>query len=329
MGAADEAFGAHFMLEPVIPEATVVIASHRQDYIRKCVECFTENISGQSPVEVIVVADYPIESLAATYPSVQWAYCRDKSISMKRNIGVARSQGPIVGFIDDDCRSLDNWANNAIGFMQNNPDHAGVAGQTMVERCEGISYPVNEFKRLEIPSFRTNNIFYRKDIIVKIGSFDERFSLQREDIDLAFSIMEMGYAIGYCPDIKVLHRCRHGERWDLLKNCINRRFDPLLYKKHEKLYRKWIKTPFTPSIAFVSIAFCLFAIGCGFGGVFFGIVASLPAVCSLVMGIKRNFHKRIDVVQVLYDWAAYIAAPFALVGALVYGSMKFKKLLIV
>ena len=329
MGAADTAFGAHFMLETVIPEVAVVIASHRQDYIRKCVESFRETISGQSPVEVIVVADYPVEAFAAAYPSVQWAYCPDKSISMKRNIGVARSKGRLVGFIDDDCLSFDNWAGCAIGFMRNNPGHAGVAGQTMVERCEGISYPYSEFKRLEIPSFRTNNIFYRRDIFLKAGGFDERFSLQREDIDVAFSIMEMGYAIGYSPDIKVFHRCRQGERWDLIKNCVNRRFDPLLYKKHNKLYRKWIKTPFTPSIALVSITFFLFAIGCGFGGVFFGIALPLPAASSLAMGIKRNYHKRIDVVQVFYDCMAYMAAPFALIGALVYGSVKFKKLLIV
>jgi len=259
---------------------------------------------------------------------VQWAYCPDKSISKKRNIGVARSRGWIVGFIDDDCRSLDNWVNSALDFMRNNPGLAGVAGHTMVERCEGISYPYGEFKRLEIPSFRTNNIFYRKNILLKAGGFDERFTLQREDIDVAFSIMKMGYTIGHCPAIKVLHLPRQGERWDLIKNCVNRRFDPLLFKKHLPLYRKWIKTPFTPSIALVSITFCLFAVGCGIGGLFFGIALSLFAVCSLSMGIKRNIHKKFDIAQVLYDWAAYMAAPVVLIGALLYGSIKFKKLLI-
>jgi glycosyltransferase involved in cell wall biosynthesis len=316
------------MQGPLIPEVTVVIASHRKDHIRKCVDKFTEKIIGQLPVEVIVVADYPIDGFAASYPAVRWMYCADKSIPVKRNIGIAQGGGTIVGFIDDDCIPFDNWVDHAVRYMRDHPEHAGVAGQTIVERHEGISYPLGEFKRLETPSFRTNNIFYRKEILLKAGGFDERFFVQREDIDLAFSILELGLAIGFSPDIKVLHRYREGERWDLMKNCINRRFDPLLYKKHKKMYRKWIRTPFTPSIGLMLFTYGLLAISFWHGGEFFAIAASLVAVCSLAMGIKRNRQTRLSPIQVVLDWVSYMAAPFVLMGALVYGSIKYRKLLL-
>jgi glycosyltransferase involved in cell wall biosynthesis len=316
------------MHDQISPLVTVVIASHRNEHIRKCVDQCMEKMTGPTFAEIIVVADYPVDDFTVSYTAVQWIYCPDKSIPRKRNVGIANGRGAIVGFIDDDCMPLDHWVERAVGYLNDHPDHAGVAGKTIVERREGISYPLNEFKRLETPSFRTNNIFYRRDILLKNGGFDERFVVQREDIDLAFSILETGRLIGYDPDMKVMHCCREKERWDLMKNCVNRRFDPLLYKKHRKLYRKWIVTPFTPSIGLVFFVHGLFALGLWYGGKYLGIALGMEALSSLVLGARRNGRRRIDVRQLLCDGASYCAAPFVLIGALIHGSIKFKRLLL-
>jgi glycosyltransferase involved in cell wall biosynthesis len=318
------------MPEQITPRVSVVIASHRGDLIGGCVERCIETILRPSPpmAEVIVVADYPIEGCRESYPALRWMYCADISIPKKRNAGIALSGGNIIGFIDDDCMPMENWVAHAIRYLEDNPDKAGVAGTTMVERREGISYPLTEFKRLETPSFRTNNIFYRREAIVKAGGFDERFCLQREDADLAFSILETGLAIGFSAEVRVIHRCRENERWDLLKNCVNRRFDPLLYKKHAPLYRKWIRTPFTPSIGLVSAACCFPAAGLWLGAPFSAVCAMLAVVCALAMGIKRNRLAKVSAVQILRDWLSYMAAPFVLTAALLYGSIKYRKFLL-
>jgi glycosyltransferase involved in cell wall biosynthesis len=315
---------------PIKPEVTIVIASHRERLIGACIEGFIKKSLGPlpAPVEIIVVADYPIEPIPVAHPAVQWIHCPDKNIPKKRNHGIAMASGSIIGFIDDDCESMDGWVSHAIRYLKNNPDHAGVAGNTTVERTKEISYPLTEFKRLEIPSFRTNNIFYRREAIKKVGGFDERFSFQREDVDLAFSILETGQIIGYCADIKVVHRCRKNERWDLLKNCVNRRFDPLLYKKHSLLYRKWIKTPFTPSITLVGTLFCSAAVAFIFGGKSTLFAASLVPLFALSMGIKRNRLGKFSAAQIIRDWISYMAAPFALIAALAYGSIKYRKILL-
>jgi glycosyltransferase involved in cell wall biosynthesis len=330
VGAAGTTLGARLMSAVTTPKVTIIIASHRSEYIDQCIKRCIEIIFRPSPeiAEIIVVSDYPVEIFMVSYPVVKWIYCPDKSIPKKRNMGIAQSRGTIVGFIDDDCIPMDNWVSHAIRYLEDNSDRAGVAGNTMVERREGISYPFSEFKRLETPSFRTNNIFYRKEAVLKVGGFDERFLFQREDVDLAFSMLEAALTIGYCADIKVIHCCRENERWDLIKNCVNRRFDPLLYKKHAPLYRKWIKTPITPSICLVTIFYCFSAISFLVGGRSCLLMVSLTLVCALSMGIKRNRFIRLSPGQVLRDWLSYIAAPFTLMAALVYGSIKYRKFLL-
>jgi GT2 family glycosyltransferase len=292
-------------------------------------QCIEKILRPSSKVaEVIVVADYPIEAHTSSYPAVRWMYCPDKSIPKKRNAGIALSLGNIIAFIDDDCVPAGDWAVHAIRYLEDNPDKAGVAGTTVVERREEISYPLAEFKRLETPSFRTNNIFYRREAIARAGGFDERFCLQREDADLAFSILEAGLSIGFSADVGVIHRCRENERWDLLKNCLNRRFDPLLYKKHARLYRKWIGTPMTPSIGLMAVAWCLPAAGFRLGAQFAAAAALFFVACALAMGIKRNRLARVSAAQILRDWLSYMAAPFVLMAALAYGSIKYRKLLL-
>jgi glycosyltransferase involved in cell wall biosynthesis len=327
MGEAGQAAGDHFMCGPATLNASIIIASHRARSIGKCLEdLLNKNTQGAS-FEIIVVADYQIEQFAESYPEVHWKYHADKNIPAKRNIGIAAAQSPIVGFIDDDCVPFDNWVDSAMRYFRENPESAGVFGRTIVEQSRGISFPLKEFKRLEMPSFRTNNIFYKKDFVLKAGGFDERFSVQREDMDLAFSMLRRGFSIGYCAEMKVLHCIRQNERWDLLKNCLNRRFDPLLFKKHGSLYRKWIKTPFTPSIGLVTVMHGAVALGFWCGSMIFEMTVLADAIAVLIVGVKRAMHGKIDTTQIVRDVASYCIAPFVITGALLHGSIKFKKFL--
>jgi GT2 family glycosyltransferase len=160
-----------------------------------------------------------------------------------------------------------------------------------------------------------------------VGGFDPRFTFQREDVDVAFSILHLGLFIGYCPDIQVLHLHRGNEHWDLLKNCCNRRFDPLLFKKHPELYRQWIKTPATPSItALLALHGLLIA------GLCVGLATGLLIVgdlgYALVLSLRRNLPAGFHGGQIARDWLSYGVSPFVLFGALVYGSVKFKKFLV-
>jgi glycosyltransferase involved in cell wall biosynthesis len=315
------------MREIKYPIVSIIIASHRKRCIGQCVKSIVRLTQGLLSIEIIVVADYPLEEFETNHPEARWISHPEISISAKRNLGIAHARGALVGFIDDDCLPQSGWIQAAVKFLEQNPTLAGFTGQTLVEWAPGKSYPVNEYKRLESPGYRTNNIFYKKDILTGIGGFDTRFTVQREDVDLAFSILEKGETIGHCPNCTVQHLHRAGERWDLLKNCINRRFDPLLFRKHPALYRRWIKTPCTPSIAAMLAVHGLLGAAVVLGFSAAAAVAGDMAF-ALALSARRNRHTGFHGAQIARDWLSYWVSPFVLFGALMYGSAKFGALLI-
>jgi GT2 family glycosyltransferase len=306
-------------IEPV----TIVVASHRPGYAKFLAPKLQAVAAADSSVEAIIVADYPVGDLAAAFTGITWIHHPDVSISAKRNIGIGRARGSIIAFTDDDCRPAEGWINAGRDYLAAHPGVAAVEGRTMIAADNTGDGHFREFKRLERPGFRTNNIFYRRSVIHSAGGFDERFTVQREDLDLAFTAIESGGSIDFSESIVAEHRFRPGERWNLLKNCWNRRFDPLLHKKHPLLYRRYVKTPWTPSILVVLAAHG----GTVVAGAY-GILAALilAADLVLVLGIvmvKRAFNLR-NPGDICRAWIGHLLAPVVLAAALVYGNLRFR-----
>ncbi|MGD9202650.1 MAG: glycosyltransferase [Chitinispirillia bacterium] len=305
---------------------SVIIPSHRDIYIDELIFSFTKEVCGSIPIEIIIIADYTVNSYREKYGQIKWIHIPDKSISKKRNKGIMSATGDICAFIDDDCIPEKGWVPAAIKYLQLHPEMAGVEGITSIVPCEEKQGSYREFKRLENRGFRTNNIFYKKKILLEVAMFDERFSVQREDVDLAYTILEAGFTIGYSQDIHVKHRYRNNENWDLLKNCVNRRFDPLLFKKHEKLYRQYIKSPYPPGISILSIVYFLTILLYKFFKryLFIGILTDIVTVALLT--IRRagvpNLNNRC---QWLREYVSFGVSPVVLSAALLYGVLGFKK----
>ena len=305
---------------------SVIIASHRPNLVTGLLQSLSQQSIGAEEYEVIVVSDYQNSSLNLQFPLVNFYYLPDKSISRKRNAGVAVSKGDILAFIDDDCIAGSDWILSGIKYLTEHPHTAAVEGQTIIERSTEHTGAYREYRRLEKPGFRTNNVFYRKSVFLEVGGFDERFTVQREDIDLAFSVMERGYKIDYEQTIRVEHRFRHWENWDLLKNCRNRFFDPLLYKKHPENYRVHIKTPCPPSQIILLIVYLLSLLNINTRSHFkwFSLVATvaITGVSIRRVGGRFSFH------QLFTTIVEVTISPLVLLGALLYGSIRFRKLLL-
>jgi GT2 family glycosyltransferase len=305
---------------------SVIVASHRKDYVKALAAAFLAFTDATA--ELIVVADYPVYGLAQEFPWAIWIYHDDAGISAKRNRGCREARGDVFAFIDDDCVPLEDWLDKGMRYLEAHPQAGGVEGKTILDAGQRVAAPMGEFKRLELRGYRTNNIFYRKKVFFEAGGFDERFTKQREDADLAYGILSRGYDIGYCAEAVVRHRVRHNERWDLLKNCINRRFDPLLYKKHPALYRRHVGTPFTPAIGVLLVCDVLlvfFVVACpeGWPGM---LCADLAA--ALALSVRRNTQGNGGLMWVARDWLSFVLAPLVLTGALAYGSVKFRRFLL-
>jgi GT2 family glycosyltransferase len=308
---------------------SIIVASHRPEYIADCAASLcSQELPPDCSLDAVVVADYPVDALAARFTGIRWLYHADRSIPAKRNRGIATARGSIIGFIDDDCRAHPAWAASAAAYLAQHPRASGVEGKTDIAISGQVDGKAAQFKRLERPGFRTNNIAYRSAAIASVNGFDERFFEQREDMDLAFSVLAGGGAIDICESMQVVHAMRPGEPWDLLKNCVNRRFDPLLHKKHRRLYRRHIRTPWTPMIALMGATHILLAAALVCAPAWGIPATAVDAAVALALALRRNAGGRPRTARVAADALAYLLSPPALLGALVLGSIRCRTILI-
>jgi GT2 family glycosyltransferase len=201
-------------------------------------------------LELFVVGDTSItdeteavvSAFAQTAPFPVTYLTAPNSPAAKRNAGIRASRGEWVAFTDDDCRVDPRWLRAACARF-GEPDVAGVQGQTCVPEAPGNPASYRRTRRLTEPNFQTCNILYRRDALVRIGGFDERFATVSEDSDVAFSVLEGGGRIEYAPDAVVYHPPREDSAWDVLRASRNNLYAPLLHQKHPKLYRARLGSP--------------------------------------------------------------------------------------
>lgn len=302
---------------------SVIVASHRPQMIGELLDALQKQNLEKKYYETIVVCDYNPGTLKNRYKQVRWFFLNDISISAKRNLGVSVSRGEIIAFTDDDCKPCVNWLSEGLDYLQRYKNCSAVEGHTTIEKNSYNSRMQREAKRLEKPAMRTNNIFYRKDVFLQAGGFDQRFSVQREDADLAFSVLENGGSIHYNPKIRVQHRFRHWEQWDLLKNCWNRRFDPLLYLKHPQMYRKHIGSPITPSVSLQLFAFVIYVVA-----LFFQVRKKWLALFHLfltgMLALRRSGLPNLLHTRFIMEFVSVLISPFVVMAALVYGFIRFR-----
>lgn len=325
MEQTDNPSGAAIVEESERPIVSVIVASHRPEYIESLGRMFNETICGSIASEVIFVTDYNHEQYLGALPQIRWLFHDDKNIAAKRNRGIAVAHGEYCAFIDDDCIPQAGWIINAVRFLKQNPECAGVEGLTVIERTANATGAYREYKRLERQGYRTNNIFYRREAVVAAGMFDERFVVQREDVDLAYTLLERGHTIGYDTSIRVVHRFRRAEKWDLLKNCINRRYDPLLYKKHKLWYRRHIHIAWPRAIALMFLIHSLLLASLLFVQSLTPQLLIGDAVLLMVLTFRRAGVSTVgNPLQAVRDFISFALAPLVLFGALLYGSIRFR-----
>jgi len=304
------------------PAVSVVVASHRPAMAPALLRSLLQQRQVGFSSELLIVTDYPNGELQKNYPQLHFIYTPDSSISKKRNLGVSIARAPVVAFIDDDCIAAEDWVEKGVSWLAAHPAVAAVEGYTQIETTPGYSpQSTREYRRLEKRGFRTNNMFIRTEAFRTVGGFDERFTVQREDIDLAFTLMERGYRIDYHRDIKVTHRFRHWEKWDLLKNCWNRRFDPLLFRKHPKRYRDMFGIPLPPTQAIMLLLHLLFFLAVGRKRRFGAAVGAAEIGAALFFGIRRSGVHPLSLRKWLLEALQMVLAPLIVFAALVYGCL--------
>lgn len=266
---------------------SVVIPTYRRDdLLSQCLACLRQQTLNVSEYEIIVADDAPSASTAAiVYALEMQGGPRIKYVPVTatqgpagaRNAGWRQAQGAVIAFTDDDTQPDAKWLEaglNAIAAAD------AVTGKTVVP----LPLHPTDYERntagLAVAEFITANCFVRRSALEEVGGFDERFELAwREDSDLHFSLLSHGKRIIREDRAIVVHPVRPAPWGASLRQQHCGLFDPLLFRKHPKLYRERI--PRYPAWYYVAVT----GLTIGLAGLMLGYWAAALAGLATWLGV--------------------------------------------
>jgi len=291
------------------PNASVIVATrNRPEALLRTLKGIL-SVDYPGKFEVIVIDD---GSTDCTMELLKNEFGKNKKVSVihfeknsgvckARNAGIKKAKYSFVVNMDHDCVPAKNWLRNLVKPFSN--PKVGVSS----------SYG----------GYGGTSTAFRKDLLERVGGYDEDYFYYREDTDLAFKIIELGYEF---RQVKADYFHDHSETKPvgliaLMKYVLQRlkyhQNDVLLYKKHpNKLTKEFLDIKF----GFLVNPTADFGLATGRWKGNGGLEASSPR------GIK--FIENKSPVHFLFIALAGLGYLFALKASRLYASVKFGKLLI-
>ena len=208
---------------------SVIIPSYNAEKtIERCLQSLRTQACSRK-YEIILVdssTDRTAEIVQSHFPEIVFIHLSRKTDpGMARNIGIQRSRGEIVAFIDADCTAAPGWLEKiaaahegqyaAVGGAVNNAndpaDRVAMAGYLAEFREFVPGRP-----RAEVDHIPTCNISYKRSVFHQYGMFDGTYYPQ-EDLVFNHYLSSSGERILFDPAIQVSHCHRSGLR-DFLRH---------------------------------------------------------------------------------------------------------------
>lgn len=233
-----------------ICDLSIIIVNYNTEcFLNRCLT----TIASQSNVnsEVIVVdnasQDNSLDIVRNNFP---WVTLKANEC----NVGFARAnnqalkvcKGKYAYFLNPDTEVREGAFGKIVEFMDSCPD-VGIAGTHIVNPDGSFQssieqyYPGEKYEKRELKDLKGNiawvlgaSMIGRRNIIDRLGGFDERFYLYGEDQDLCLRVRKEGWTIGYIPDAVIVHWGGKSERNNLPIEVWKKKFEAelLFYKKH-------------------------------------------------------------------------------------------------
>lgn len=188
--------------------------------LKKCLKSII--IQEYPAYEIIIVDDGSNDGtdnmVLNEFPSVRYIHQKNAGPAAARNKGIESAKGDIIAFTDDDCIVPENWLDTLRKGFDRYPGVVGVGGYQDPPESYIISNPyaaaektrrlnrwgdratIEQYGGYDIPGLMTNNVAYRKDVLLEVGGFDSNFPIAAgEDADLKLRIAAEGYPLLYIP----------------------------------------------------------------------------------------------------------------------------------
>ena len=194
-------FGQSLMFSVIVPMC-------RGEYINSLFNKLNEQTCRDFEV-IVVDSGEEREDLLRELSDFKFKYMFKKNVgaAKARNIGIRYARGKIIAFTDDDCQPDAEWLENAKNHFDKY-NSVGLEGRIYTDesKLNDPHYRIVTNRMVEGIGFMTANLFIQREIINKLGGFDERFDKPhfREDTDLAWRALGYGQ-IPFAEDVRVYH----------------------------------------------------------------------------------------------------------------------------
>jgi len=212
---------------------SVICTYDRYDILPDAIRAVANQIA-PGGMELLVIDNSPdrdrsqAEARKLNLPGVSWIHEAKPGLSNARNIALARAQGEIIAFLDDDAIAAPGWAEAMLAaFDAFDPTVAVVGGKVSPlfrsDRPAWLSdkllshlsmVDLGPERRLLRPGEWVvgANIAYRRQDLADIGGFSTNLGrigaaglLSAEETDVAARLKAKGFNVGYTPDAAVQH----------------------------------------------------------------------------------------------------------------------------
>jgi GT2 family glycosyltransferase len=218
----------------LIPRLSIVIPTYnRPDLLRLCLQSVVRHASNGT--EIIVVDDGSRDACASSvvqeFPHVRSLRGhRPRGFCAAANAGIRIARADVVQLLNDDTEATSDWAEPALAWFDDTSvasvsplvlrktlkvalppeiDSAGdryYLGGVAVKRGHREPLSTEHLQPARVFGASASSAFYRRDVLMRLGSFPESFGAYFEDVDLAFRINRAGYRVIYEPRSQVWHR---------------------------------------------------------------------------------------------------------------------------
>lgn len=183
----------------------VVIPTIGRDSLQRLLTAL-DDCDGPLPVAVIVVDDRPGGPGAqpimvnATRLPVTVLRSGGRGPAAARNAGWRRIRARWICFLDDDVVPGPGWLQSVADDLCDADAHGAAGSQGALTVPVPAGRPLTDDERrthrLQSAQWITADMAYRRDVLLSVGGFDERFPrAYREDSDLALRITRAGHSI--------------------------------------------------------------------------------------------------------------------------------------
>jgi glycosyltransferase involved in cell wall biosynthesis len=205
--------------------SVIIKALNEEHNIQAAIESSLRAVA-ETGGEVILADSHSTDrtvAIASAYPVriVQLAFAHERSCGAGPQLGYQHARGDYIYILDGDMQMVPGFLSQALAFLAQHPEAAGVAGRVVEQNLASLEY---RERGLRAPSHLApghvdrldGGGLYRRRAIEEAGYFSDRNLHSYEELDLGVRLRSLGWTLWRIPADSVTHYGHDAPPYQLL-----------------------------------------------------------------------------------------------------------------